>query len=439
VGILKESKIGVIGGLGHIGLIQAACLAKLGYKTKAYDINVEKMKGILQGKMPFEEPDLADLVIETINSGLLKMTSQITDLEEVDIIFICVGTPSLSNGEADLSQVYAAVEQVAHNRNKHCLAVVKSTVPVGTSRKLTKYLKEHNLSEKVTMVSNPEFLREGSGVTDFWEPARIVVGGEVKEAAEKVAKIYAPPGVPIINTSWENSELIKYASNAFLATKISFINEIALLSEKVGGDIRVISQGMGQDPRINPMFLEAGVGFSGPCLEKDLKSLIAQFQKVHRKASILESVLQVNEGQRQGLVEKLQEQLGNLKDKKIGILGMAFKAETDDVRQSHSLPIVKQLLSLGAVVTVSDPWVKTAKQGGLSEAELPGVEWVSSPYEAAGGKDAILILTEWQEYKELDFKKLKALMLNPLIVDGRNLFNAKDMERLKINYLGVGI
>lgn len=436
---MKEYKIGVMGGLGHIGLIQAACLAKLGYKTTAYDINLEKMRCILKGRMPFQEPGLTELVIESLNNGLLKFTSRIKDLEEADIVFICVGTPSLSSGEADLSQVYSAVEKVARNRSNHCLAVVKSTVPVGTSRNLSQYIKEHKLSEKVTMVSNPEFLREGSGVTDFWEPARIVVGSEAEESAEKVAQIYAPPGVPVIKTSWENSELIKYASNAFLAAKISFINEIALLCEKVGADIRVISRGIGLDPRINPFFLEAGVGFSGPCLEKDLISLIAQFQKVQRKANILESVFQVNEGQRKGMVHKLQEELGPLKGKRIGVLGMAFKEETDDVRQSHSLPILKHLLSLEAVVTVSDPWIKNPEQGGLSKAELPGVEWVSCPYEAARGKDAVLILTAWQEYRELDIQKLKASMRNPLIVDGRNLFNVKDMELLKIKYLGVGI
>lgn len=436
---MKKNKIGIIGGLGHIGLIQAACLAELGYETTAFDINVEKMEDLLQGRMPFQEPGLTELVMKTVNVGLLKFTCQIKELEESDIIFICVGTPSLPGGEADLSQVYSAVEQAAQNRSNNCLAVVKSTVPVGTSRALTRYLKKRNLSEKVTMISNPEFLREGSGVTDFWEPARIVVGGEAEEAVEKVAQIYAPPGVPIIKTSWENSELIKYASNTFLAAKISFINEIALLCEKVGADIRVISKGIGLDPRINPFFLEAGVGFSGPCLEKDLKSLIAQFKKVKRKAKILESVLQVNEGQRQGMVKKLQEHLGSLKGKKIGVLGMAFKQETDDVRQSHSLPIVKDLLSHGAVVTVSDPWIKSPGQGGLSEAELPGVEWVSSPYEACERKDAVLILTAWQEYRELDLRKLAASMRNPFIVDGRNLFKSKDMEALKINYLGVGI
>ena len=438
---MKESKIGIVGGLGHIGLIQAACLAKLGYKTTAYDSDAEKMKKTLQGKMPFQEPGLPELVRETVNKGLLKFTSQVSDLAEAGIVFICVGTTSLSNGEADLSQVYGAVEEVARNRSKPCLAAVKSTVPVGTARQLTQYLKEQALAEQVTVLSNPEFLREGSGVTDFWEPARIVVGSDAEEgeAAEKVAQVYALPGVPVIKTSWENAELIKYAGNAFLAAKISFINEIALFSEKVGADIRVVSKGIGLDPRINPLFLEAGVGFSGPCLEKDLRSLLAQFQNVQSKALVLEAVLQVNEKQRQSMVQKLREHLGTLKGKRIAVLGLAFKPYTDDMRQSHSLFIVKQLLSLQAMVTVSDPWVKTPQQGGLAEAELPGVEWASTPYEAALGKDAVLILTAWPEYRDLDLLKLKAAMRNPLIVDGRNLFERKDMEALKIKYVGVGI
>lgn len=437
--MLKKSKIGVIGGLGHIGLIQAACLAKLGYKTIAYDIDTVKIKDILKGNMPFEEDGLTEVVKETVSTDLLKFTSKIKDLQESDIIFICVGTPSLLSGKADLSQVYSAVEQVARNRSSHCLVVIKSTVPVGTSQELTEYLEGKGLSEKVTMISNPEFLKEGSGVKDFWNPARIVVGSTKEEIGEKVAKLYAPKSVPIIITSWENAELIKLVSNAFLATKISFINEIALLSERVGADIRMISKGIGLDPRINPYFIEAGVGFSGPCLEKDLKSLINQFKKVESKAKILESVLQVNEGQRKGIVEKLQDQLGTLKGKKIGVLGMAFKEKTDDVRQSHNLPIVKHLLSKGAIVTVTDPWIKSPEHGGISEGELPGVKWVSSPYEAATDKDAILILTAWQEYRELDIDKIKQVMANLLIVDGRNLFKVEDMKDKKINYIGVGI
>lgn len=431
-------KVGIMGGLGHIGLIQAACLAKLGYQVTAYDINQERLQGVREGKMPFYEPGLEELVKEATNNGLLEFTSDIKNLENAEIIFICVGTPSLSTGEADLSQVYSAVLNVAQNRDKQCVVAIKSTVPVGTSRGITKYLDSQGLKEKVTMVSNPEFLKEGAGVQDFWEPSRIVVGGQVAEARDIVANLYAPPGVPVIKTSWENSELIKYASNTFLATKISFINEIAQFCEKIGGDIKIISQGIGLDPRINPHFIEAGVGFSGPCLEKDLKSLISQFKQLEQRANILEAVFQVNEAQRQGLVKKLENQLGTLDGKNIGVLGMVFKAGTDDVRDSHSLPILKQLLALGAKITVTDSSVKSFQQGGISPEDFPGVHWVSSPYEAAQDKDGLLILAAWPEYKKLDFKKIKDLMKKDLIVDGRNLFNPKEMEAIGINYWGVG-
>ncbi|ACB85156.1 UDP-glucose dehydrogenase family protein [Natranaerobius thermophilus] len=433
------TNIGIVGGLGHVGLIQSACLAKLGYKVIAYDIDMEKVKTIMKGEMPFQEQGLTELVTEGLNNNTLSFTSEISDLAEAEIVFICVGTPALPNGKSDLSHVYSAVDQIARNRKKNCIAAVKSTVPIGTSRKLTEYLKDNNLSDKVTMVSNPEFLREGTGVKDFWEPDRIVIGAESKEAANKVKQLYSPSEVPVINTTWENSELIKYASNAFLATKISFINEISQLCEDVGADIRVISKGIGLDPRINPHFLQAGIGFSGPCLDKDLNSLINQFKEKQKKPLILESALQVNEQQRASVVEKLQKHLENLRDKDIAVFGMAFKAETDDVRSSHSLPIIRKLLSLGANITVNDPWVKSPEQGRISEAEVAGVEWISSPYRAAKDKDAVLLQTAWQEYENLDYKKLCAEMKKPLVVDGRNLFNREEMESHGIVYVGVGI
>jgi UDPglucose 6-dehydrogenase len=316
---------------------------------------------------------------------------------------------------------------------------MKSTVPVGTSRKLTQHLKENELSDKIIMASNPEFLKEGTGVDDFWKTSRIVVGSESEEINQKIASLYSVIKAPVISTNWENAELIKLVSNAFLSTKISFINEISLLCEKIGADIRVVSRGVGLDPRINPYFIEAGVGFSGPCLEKDLRSLISQFEKVNGEARILKSVLEVNEEQRRSMVEKLEINLGTLQGKKIAVFGMAFKQETDDVRQSHNLPIVKNLLSKGAIVTVTDPWVKSLEQAGLAINELPGVEWVLSPYEAADGSDAILILTAWKEYKELNIELLKEKLNNPLIVDGRNLYQVDEMRKLGINYIGVGI
>jgi UDPglucose 6-dehydrogenase len=436
----KKMTIGVVGSLGHIGLIQAACLAKLGHRIIAYDKDILKMEEVLQGKVPFREPGLEELVAGNREDGLLNFTSRMQDLQEAGLVFICVGTPSLATGEADISQVYSAVEEVVRNRSSHRLVIIKSTVPVGTCRKITAFLQEKGLLERVALVSNPEFLKEGSGVEDFWKPSRIVVGACSDEAAEKVAGIYNPPGVPVIITSWENAELIKYASNTFLANKISFINEIGLLCEEVAAaDIRIVSRGIGLDPRINPHFLEAGVGFSGPCLEKDLKSLINQFQKVGKQARLLQAVWEVNERQRSGLVRKLQDQLGTLRGKQIGVLGMAFKEGTDDLRSSHSLPIIRHLLALGAVLTVHDPWISSFQQSGLAEEDFPLIQWAQSPYEAAQGKDALLILTAWPQYRELDLALLKSCLANSLVVDGKNLFSLREMQALKINYLGVGI
>lgn len=435
----KKTAVGIVGGLGHIGLIQAACLAKLGYKSIAYDINSAKIKDIQRGKMPFYEPGLEELVHETMDNGLLVFTTRVTDLQEAEMIFICTGTPALPSGEADTSQVYSAIEEVARHRSNQALVIIKSTVPAGTCRKIAAFLQERDLAARAAVVSCPEFLREGSGVQDFWKPSRIVVGAPSRETAEKVAGLYSPPGIPILLTTWENAELIKHASNAFLASKISFINEIALLCEQVGADIRVVSRGIGLDPRINPHFLEAGIGFSGPCLEKDLKSLLRQFQEAKKEAKLLEAALRVNEEKRREIVHKLQAKLGGLRGRRIAVLGMAFKPQTDDVRDSHSLPIIKQLLSAGASVTVHDPWIKSPREGRLAENDLPGVEWASSPHAAAQGKDALLILTAWPEYRELDLKQIKDCLAVPLIVDGRNIYESGQLRELGIDYQGVGI
>jgi UDPglucose 6-dehydrogenase len=435
----KKTTVGIVGGLGHIGLIQAACLAKLGYKSIAYDINSSKVKDILRRKMPFYEPGLEGLVRETMDNGLLHFTAHVKDLQEAEMVFICTGTPALPSGEADTSQVYFAVEEVARHRSDQALVIIKSTVPTGTCRKIAAFLQERNLAARAAIISCPEFLREGSGVQDFREPSRIVVGAPSCETAEKVAGLYSPPGVPVLLTTWENAELIKHASNAFLASKISFINEIALLCEQVGADIRVISKGIGLDPRINPYFLEAGVGFSGPCLEKDLKSLLRQFQEAKKEAKLLEAVLWVNEEKRGEMVRKLQAKLGDLRGRRIAVLGMAFKPQTDDVRDSHSLPIIKELLSAGASITVHDPWIKSPHEGRLAENDLPGVEWASSPYTAAQGKDALLILTAWPEYRKLDLNRIKDCLSVPLVLDGRNIFESGQLRELGIDYQGVGV
>ncbi len=436
---MENRVMGVVGGLGHIGLIQAAGLAEAGYRTIAYDKDAGKVRRMREGVVPFYEPELEDLVRKMMECGRLVFTDRVHHLREADMVYICVDTPPLPNGAADTSRVRCAVEEVAENRFKDLTVVVKSTVPVGTARSLDCILRERGLAARVTVVSNPEFLREGTGLYDFRHPTRVVVGAQSQEIAQRVAEVYCPPGVPVILTGWENAELIKYAANAFLATKISFINELSRLCEQMGGDIRVISEGIGLDPRIGPHFLEAGVGFSGPCLEKDLKSLIRQFIDTGEEPALLQAVLRTNDRQRISMICKLQDRLGSLRGKRIGVLGMVFKPETDDVRDSHSLPIVRHLLSRGAVVTVHDLRVRGPAHAGIPAILLPGVEWASSAYEAIAGRDAVLILTAWPEYRELDLRRLADMMRRPIVVDGRNLFDPRVLSELGIDYQGVGI
>ncbi len=436
---MLETKLGVMGGGGHIGLIHGACLASLGYHVVACDRDTLKIKNLKKGITPIYEPGLEEMVLQGLAGGRLKFTSRIAPLCDAEIVYICVGTPPLPSGMADTEQVKKAVAELAQAASGPVIMVIKSTVPVGTNRKLSEQIAKMGLPHKATIISSPEFLGEGSGINDFLKPSRIVIGGEDQWAVERIAAIQNPSTAPVILTTWENAELIKHASNAFLATKISFINEMASLSEALKGDIRIVSKGIGLDPRIGPLFLEAGVGFSGPCLEKDLLSLINQFINVGEEAALLKTVLNVNRYRRRNLVQKLEGFLGNLKGKKIGVLGLAFKPGTDDIRDSHSIPIIRHLLDLGAMVTVHDPQVgEGPKKTWLGEL-FPELLWASSPYNAAEGKDGLLILTAWPEYRELDLQMLKHSLANPIMVDGRNLFEPSAMKNLGIKYVGVGI
>lgn len=432
-------KLGIMGGGGHIGLVHAACLAFLGYRVAAYDLDTAKIKSLKQGIIPLYEPGLEKLVHEGIKTGLLGFTNHINSLRDVDIAYICVGTPALPDGLADISQVENALEELVQVNKGPFIAVIKCTVPVGTNRKLSRRIKDIGLSHKISIVSNPEFLAEGTGIEDFLKPSRIVVGGVDREAVAKVAAIHTPPSAPVIHTGWENAELIKHASNAFLATKISFINEIASLSEAQEGDITIISKGIGLDPRIGPYFLEAGVGFSGPCLEKDLLSLINQYNAAGEEAPILKATLYVNNQRRRQIVKNLEKALGNLNGKNVGVLGLAFKPGTDDLRDSHSIPVIRHLLSLGTVVTVHDPMAANEAKKAWLMRQFPGILWASSPYFAAEGKDALLILTAWPEYQEMDLDILKQKLARPILVDGRNLFKRVQMEEQGFEYIGMGI
>lgn len=436
---MTEILLGIIGGCGHIGLIHAACLASLGYTVVAYDSNTAALKNLAKGIAPFYEPGLQELLHKTTASGVLTFTGRINELHRAGLVYVCVGTPSLADGRADTGPLESAVQELAGVVAGPAVAAIKSTVPVGTARKISRRLAASGLAKKLAVVSNPEFLAEGTGISDFLNPSRVIAGGEDAAAVKRAASIYAPPGVPVITTTWENAELIKYAANAFLAAKLSLINEIAALCEQAGADIRLVGRGTGLDPRIGASYLEAGAGFGGPCLEKDLRALISQFDRAALPAPLLEAVLAVNRRQCYRLVQKLSEKLGSLEGKKIGVLGLAFKPGTDDVRGSPSLPVIRRLLALGALVAAHDPaaGASPVKRDRL-QAVLPGLTLASSPYEAAAGKDGLLILTAWPEYKKLDPEKLKHCLAVPLIVDGRNLFDPAQMRALGIDYRGVG-
>lgn len=426
-------KVGIVGGLGRVGLIHSAGLAGLGHDTISYDLDQGKVRRISNGSLPFHEPGLEVEVRKGIQSGRLAFSSDIRDLEGAEVVLICVGTPSLPSGRADASAVKRAVLDTASGCREYTVIAIKSTVPVGTARRLTRALQRLGRDRQVEIVSNPEFLREGSGVRDFQHPDRTVIGANSQRALDVMRRLLAAPGVPLIETSWENAELIKYASNAFLATKISFINEMAQLSERVGGDIMVIARGMGLDPRIGPHFLEAGGGFSGPCLEKDLKALIYQQRQAGSISKLTRATLAVNLNQRADLIGKLRWRLDGLRGRNIAVLGLAFKPETDDVRNSHSLSIIDTLLLEGAAVTVYDPRVR-----GANEPILKSVAWAGQPYDAAAGQDALLILTAWPEFLRLDFGRIRNLMRRPVIVDGRNMFDPLDMRCRGFDYHGVG-
>ena len=437
--MLQDIKIGVMGGGGHIGLVYAACLSSLGYPTVAYDPDAATLENIKKGCLPFYEPGLEEMVNASLQKGSLVLTDQPEELRYVDVVYICTGTPSLADGKADISRVEQAVLTLARVTQNKVVVIQKSTVPVGTARHLIMLLSGKKLDGNISLVSSPEFLAEGTAVENFWKPDRVVAGAEDPEAADIAALLYLPPGVPVVKTSWENAELIKHASNALLSTKISFINEIARLCEKVEANVREISRGVGLDPRIGPHFLEAGAGFSGPCLEKDLRSLLNQFRKAGEEAPLLKSVLLVNQRQRRLLVKKLEKHTGDLKGKKIGILGLAFKPGTDDVRDSQSLPVIQDLLDRGAEVMAHDPLVLKSRQLEWFKNLFPRVALAETAYGAAQGSHGLLVLTAWPEYSDLDPELLSRVMAAPVIVDGRNTFCPAAMLVQGFNYEGVGV
>lgn len=422
-------------GVGYVGLVSAAGFADLGNRVIALDINEERINGLRKGIMPIYEPGLEELVARNVASERLSFTTSYPEaIKGADFVFIAVGTPSGVDGEADLKYVQSAAESIAQVMDGPLIVVNKSTVPVGTGDWVAEII--HTSQPKpipFAVVSCPEFLREGSAILDFMNPARTVLGSEDYEAADKVAQLHLPLRAPIMITNLRTAEMVKYASNAFLATRISFINEIANICEELGADVKEVSTGMGYDARIGPYFLDAGLGYGGSCFPKDVKALAHMADEKGRHPQLLQAVMDINDDRRRLLVEKIRDGVGEFDGKVIGVLGLTFKPNTDDLRDAPALDIAERLLKGGAKVRAYDP------VGMPGAAKLmPAIEMAENPYALAEGSDALVICTEWNEFKQLDLQRIKDLLRNPVVIDGRNIYEPDEMERLGFTYLAVG-
>ncbi|MFH1509284.1 MAG: UDP-glucose/GDP-mannose dehydrogenase family protein [bacterium] len=427
-------KVTVVG-TGYVGLVLGPCLASFGNQVVCVDIDKEKIEKLKKGKVPIYEPGLTELIVEEAKKGTLSFSTSLKDeLAESEIVFIAVGTPSNPDGTANLKYVYQVAEDIGKNLKGYKIIATKSTVPVGTGQEIKKIIKKHYKGE-FDVVSCPEFLREGSAVQDFFEPNRIVIGAESKKAKDKIKKLFDPIDADIITTNIASSEMIKYASNAFLATKISFINEIANICEKVGADVDMVAHGMGRDDRIGRHFLHAGIGYGGSCFPKDVNALYQIAGTRGYEFNLLKAVITVNNNQRRVLFEKIKDEFKEIKGLKFGALGLAFKANTDDIRESASLEIIKLLKEAGAKVAAYDPIAEETAASALNGHE---VEYTNDAYEAVKDADAVIIATEWPEFKDLDWNKIKSMLKKPYIFDGRNLLDKEKMINMGYKYFGIG-
>lgn len=422
-------------GSGYVGLVSGACFAQLGNHVICADNDIKKIKELKKGIIPIYEPGLEELIADNIKSKRLKFTSSIKEaVKSSEVIFIAVGTPSLENGEADLTGVENVAQTIAQNMDGYRLIVEKSTVPVETcawiKKTISTYIKK---KYKFDVVSNPEFLREGSAINDFTHPDRIVIGVESPKAKQIMKNLYQPLNRPILFTNIKSAELIKHASNAFLATKISFINALSRICDQVGADVKEVSQGMGLDNRIGRFFLHAGIGYGGSCFPKDIDAFITIAEKLGCDFEILKAVRKTNEDQKEFVLKKIKEALWIVKDKNIAVLGVSFKPNTDDLRNSPSIDLIKALISEGAKIKIYDP-----KAMEKAKKFLKGVTFCNDAYQAAKNSDCLIVATEWDEFKELDFIKLKKILKRPLLIDGRNIYDPKFIMQLGFSYVGVG-
>ena len=422
-------------GVGYVGLVTGVCLADLGNRVVCVDINEDKVENLSQGVMPIYEPGLEDLVDRNVRAGRLMFTTSYGEgLADADFVFIAVGTPEGVDGEADLRYVRMAARSIAEEMDHPLVIVNKATVPVGTGDWVADLIRQYRNGDiEFSVVSNPEFLREGSAISDFLEPDRVVLGSLDREAAEKVAQLYLPLRTTIMITDLRTAEMIKYASNAFLATRISFINEIANICEALGADVKEVATGMGYDARIGHGYLDAGVGYGGSCFPKDVKALTYMAEIKGRHPQLLRAVMDINDDQRRQVVRKLDQALGGLRGARVGLLGLAFKPNTDDMREAPAAYIARMLASAGAEVRGYDPVAKE-----VAARMLPEVDLLDNAYDLAEGCDALVVVTEWNEFKNLDLARIHQLMSGNVVVDGRNIYDPEQMSELGFYYRGIG-
>jgi UDPglucose 6-dehydrogenase len=425
-------------GTGYVGLVTGACLAEFGMNLICVDNDRSKIELLKQGKVTIHEPGLEDLVLKNMKEGRLSFSTSIEEgVKSSLVIFIAVGTPSNDDGSADLKFVEEVVETIARHMEGYKVIVMKSTVPVGTCRRLKQLIENHQIHPSpFDIVSNPEFQREGSAIEDFMRPDRVTIGAESEQAIAIMKDIYSALYLietPFVITSLETAEMIKYAANVFLATKVSFINEIANLCEVMGADVRHVARAMGLDGRIGKKFLHPGPGYGGSCFPKDTRALSKMAQEKGYSFNILNAVIKVNDEQKKRMIQKIMGKVGDLKGKTIGILGLSFKPNTNDIRESSSIVIIQGLLAMGAKIKAFDP-------AAMEEAKaiLPEIRYEKDAYDVAEGADALVLATEWNQFRRLDLQRIKEQLKNPVFIDLRNVYDPDQMKRLGFIYSGVG-
>ncbi len=425
-------------GTGYVGLVTGTCLAEFGMNLTCVDNDRAKIRDLKEGRIPIFEPGLEDLIKKNVAHGRLRFSTEIKDVVTSSlVIFITVGTPSNEDGSSDLRYVETVAKEIAPCINGYKVIVLKSTVPIGTCRWVKEIIRSHQKrSVQFDIVSNPEFQREGSAIEDFMRPDRVTIGAESEQAVAIMQDIYSAlylNETPFVICNLETAEMIKYASNAFLATKVSFINEIANLCEKVGADVHHVARAMGLDGRIGRKFLHPGPGFGGSCFPKDTRALAAMGEERGEKLGIVQAVIETNDRQKMRMVDKIRRMVGDLKGRTIGVLGLSFKPNTDDIRESAAIVIIEELQRLGARIRTYDPAAM-----GIAKTVLKGVEFCSDAYETALDCDALVLVTEWNEFRRLDLARIKRILKEPIFIDLRNVYETAQMKEMGFKYCGVG-